>query len=465
MTDLKNTLDPLLLKHASIGYIGRDSPSFSETTRVWNVGRNKSCTPLAVLQPQSAQDVAALVPFLHNQDLPFSVRTGGHNIEGKSIQNDTLLIDLRALDFVHIAPDRKFATIGGGILQGKLGETLWKEGLITPTGSIPDVGYVGWSTYGGYGLFAPRWGLGVDQILGAKVVKADGTVVDTDEDPELLKGIRGAGGVLGVIVEVRVKVYEAKQLLSGVIMFESSDIKKTFVGFNAAFQALQDDEGIPDALAVQQIAINAPPGRLFGTIVVWTGDDLDEGKRWADRVAQLGIAIMNTVAPTAIPDWFRGNGAMVPTSVYGSSRTANVRQITPELAETLGASLEKMPADPATMLSVHQLRGPSATPTRDSVFAAREPHLMLEILGCVTAEDLQEEAEKWASDMLASVHGTQAQNLLPGAYVSLHCEGAQTICVEDRVKKLFGEFADEVVALKEKHDPKNLFAHAVPKLK
>ncbi|PYH40846.1 FAD-binding oxidoreductase [Aspergillus saccharolyticus JOP 1030-1] len=465
MTDSQLTiLETWLSSHPAVQYTPRTSPSFADEIAVWNAGRSKSHIPLAAVKPRTFADVGALIHICRTYNIPFTFRAGGHNIEGKALHHDALLIDLRGFDSVRIAPDRKSATVGGGILQGKLGETLWKEGLFTPTGSIADVGYVGWSTYGGYGLFTPHWGLGVDQILGAKVVKADGMCVDTDKEEGLLQGIKGAGGAFGAIVEVRVRVYEMKKLLSGVIMFESSNIRKTFVEFNAAFHSLQS-EGLPDELAVQQFAINAPPGRLFGTIFVWSGEDLDEGRRWADRIAHLGIPIMNTVAPTSIPDWYRGNGAMVPTSVYGSSRTANVRRLTPELAEVIGQSLERMPADPATMLSIHELRGPSATSKRDSVFAAREPHFMLEILGCVVAEGKKEAAEQWASETLAQVHGTEAQNLLPGAYVSLHYEGDQKMCAEDRLQKLFGEFADAVGGLKEKYDPSNVFALAVPKLK
>jgi len=67
------------------------------------------------------------------------------------------------------------------------------------------VGYAGWSMLGGYGPFSSSYGLGVDQIVGAKVVKADGEVIDADN--ELLFGIRGAGGTLGVVVELTIKVY------------------------------------------------------------------------------------------------------------------------------------------------------------------------------------------------------------------------------------------------------------------
>jgi FAD/FMN-containing dehydrogenase len=57
----------------------------------------------------------------------------------------------------------------------------------------------------GYGPFVGNYGLGVDQILGAKVVNCEGKLVEGDE--RMLQAIRGGGGTLGVIVEMTIKVY------------------------------------------------------------------------------------------------------------------------------------------------------------------------------------------------------------------------------------------------------------------
>lgn len=75
---------------------------------------------------------------------------------------------------------------------------------------MASVGYVGWATLGGYGPFSSSHGLGADQIVGAKVVDAKGELVEADE--ELLKGIRGGGGIFGIIVELTIKVYPLKEV-------------------------------------------------------------------------------------------------------------------------------------------------------------------------------------------------------------------------------------------------------------
>lgn len=193
---------------------------------------------------------------------------------------------------------------------------------------------------------------------------------------------------------------------------------------------------------------------------------MDEGQRWSSKIAGLAPLVMNTVAATAIPEWFSGNGALLPASVYGSGFTHSVTAITPTLAEVIGQNLAKMPADPGTMFSVHQLRGASATPQKpsSSVFASREPHFMLEILGYAAEEKQQEEAEQWALHIAHSVEEADPGSVLQTPYVSLY-NTAQAKSPTDVLEKAYGPHATLVRDLKTKFDPNNVFSLAVPVLK
>lgn len=198
-----SALEAFLQDHPTIKYIPPSSSEYASARKVWNNARRDN--PLAVVQPQSPSDIAAIIKFARSNSVPFTLRSGGYNLEGRSVVENALLIDLRALDAVTIASDRKSSTVQGGVLLGELESKLWEEGLVTPTGTIPRVGYIGWATYGGYGPFSSQWGLGADQILGATVINPDGEIITADET--LLQGIRGAGGLFGVIIDLTVKVY------------------------------------------------------------------------------------------------------------------------------------------------------------------------------------------------------------------------------------------------------------------
>ncbi|GIJ92289.1 hypothetical protein Asppvi_011267 [Aspergillus pseudoviridinutans] len=454
-------LESFLQARPAIKYIPPSSHEYPSARKIWNSSRRDN--PLAIVQPQSPSDVASLIRFARSQSLPFTLRSGGHNLEGRSIVDGALLIDLRALNAVTVAPDRKSAIVQGGVLQGELASRLWAEGLATPTGTIPSVGYVGWAIYGGYGPFSSHWGLGADQILGATVINPDGEIIAADE--ALLQGIRGAGGLFGVIIDLTIKVYPLTTLLAGAIIYDSADIAKTFIDFNAAYRSLLDSDPLPPELSVQQIAFNSPSaGRLLTATFVWSSHDIATGHAWAAKIAALAPALANTVAETTIPSLLASIDAVVPSSAYGAPSTHSIRSITPAVAETIGQHLATMPSDPGTMLSIHQLRGSSAS-TQDhaNVFAAREPHYMFEILGYAVEETLSAQAIEWAVQMARGIERADPGNVLPTAYMSL-CSTAAAASSDEVLRRVYGDKAGVVRDLKRGFDPGNVFSLTVPSL-
>ncbi|KAL5338364.1 hypothetical protein BJX70DRAFT_366891 [Aspergillus crustosus] len=470
-TSQLSALEALLKSHPSIIYTPPTSPSFSSAARVWNNSRHAANTPLAVVQPQSPSDVAALIEFTKQTSIPFTIRAGGHNLEGKALVDKALLIDLRAFTSVAVAEDRKSATVGGGILQQELGNRLWEEGLATPTGAVPAVGYVGWAIYGGYGPFSSHWGLGVDQIIGATVVTADGEIVAADE--ERLQGIRGAGGVFGVILDLKIKVYPLTGFLAGAIIFDSTEIPTSFTTFNANYKALLATTPPPAQLSLQQIVVNSPHGPTFAAIFVWSGDaaSTEEGLSWSTKIGALAPLVVNTVAPTTIPDWFRGNEALVPENVYGSSWTFDVVfPVSPSLVKALAQNLGRLPSDPVAMFSLHELRAVSPSvgdQAGKSVFSenARQPHYMIEILGFATTDEAREASQVWGARTAEEAEGVARGEgtLLPSVYISLY-DSANASSADGLLEMVYGEKKEALKELARRFDPEGVFRLAVPEI-
>ncbi|KAJ5907821.1 D-lactate dehydrogenase [Penicillium taxi] len=405
------------------------SAEFSTAINIWNKSRRDR--PLAVVHPASPSEVAAIVRFAKANAIPFTLRSGGHNLEGLTLVNDVLLIDLRGLNSVTVAADRKSATVQGGVPQGDLANKLWAEGLSTPIGSVPSVGYVGWAIYGGYGPFSSSWGLGVDQIISATVVNPNGDIVTADED--ILQGIRGAGGLFGVIIDLTIKIYPLTSRF-------------------------------PPQLGIQQAVINTPAGRSFVALCAWNGSDVTEGERWIAKIADLAPILMNTVTSTTIPEWLAANGALIQETMYGSGFSHNIARITPTVAESIGRNLACMPTDPGAMYSVHQLRGPSAAPQSHlSVFATRKPHYMLEILGFAKDKEGEDQSVAWAHQMSEDIEKTDRSIVLPTVYLSVYNSSQARSSVE-LLKKAYGPHAEALRELKTSFDPDNVFSLTVPVL-
>lgn len=214
MSDL-TPLKEFLSQHPHIRHATPSSPDFSSFRTSFVI--DDTIQPLMVVRPQSADDVAGLVSIFASHSIPFTVRAGGHDIFNRSVANDSVTIDMR--DITHVSIDKASLTarVGGGILVKGLAEQLAKEDVVTPTGLVDAIGYIGWATHGGFGAMSPNYGLGVDQILGAKIVNAEGKIIDADE--KLLTGIRGGGGAFGVIVELTIKVYPLSHVRMGPCIF------------------------------------------------------------------------------------------------------------------------------------------------------------------------------------------------------------------------------------------------------
>jgi FAD/FMN-containing dehydrogenase len=149
--------------------------------------------PAAIVRCGSSGDVVAAIGYARQRGLPVVVRSGGHCFAGRS-STDGVVIDVSPMDAVSVSGGT--ATIGAGTRLGSLGEALQAYGLALPTGCGRTVGIAGLTLGGGLGVLGRRYGLTCDQLLAARVVLADGRVVDCDEvqHPDLFWALRGAGG-------------------------------------------------------------------------------------------------------------------------------------------------------------------------------------------------------------------------------------------------------------------------------
>ena len=79
------------------------------------------------------------------------------------------------------------------------------------TGTCECVGLLGPALGGGHGLLQGKYGLLADQIVSARVVLANGTVVtaSASQHPDLLWALKGAGHNFGIVSEVTYRIYDS----------------------------------------------------------------------------------------------------------------------------------------------------------------------------------------------------------------------------------------------------------------
>ena len=160
--------------------------------------------PLAVVMAADENDVAAALTFARDEGLDFVARNGRHSFAGYSATSG-MVIDVSALATVVVAADRETATVGAGMTNLPLYEALWPHRKAVPAGTCPTVGVTGLALGGGIGRLSTLHGLTSDNLIGLRMIDADGRVIVADEEqnPDLLWASRGGGGGnFGVVTEL-----------------------------------------------------------------------------------------------------------------------------------------------------------------------------------------------------------------------------------------------------------------------
>ena len=197
-------------KNPQLRILTVSSENFRELSALYI--KSNTSTPLAIVRPRTEEEVRKTIAFTSLRSIPLAVRVGGHDFLRRSGPDKAVVLDLRDLNAVTVTDDGEAAIIGGGILAQDLVDNLAKTGHATTVGFAPSVGWAGWAMHGGYGPFAGLFGLGADQILGARIINHEGQVVEADE--KLLYGIRGAGSAFGVVVSLKIKIHKLEKVWS-----------------------------------------------------------------------------------------------------------------------------------------------------------------------------------------------------------------------------------------------------------
>ena len=145
-------------------------------------------------------------------DIPFSIRSGGHCFEGLS-QSLGLVIDLRRMNKIAIMGDSRL-TVQPGANLGQINSATGATDQVLPAGFCQGVAIGGHVGGGGLGLLSRAYGLTCDHLLSARVLTADLRTIDAspDEHADLFWALRGGGsGSFGIVVSMTFRLQQVSQ--------------------------------------------------------------------------------------------------------------------------------------------------------------------------------------------------------------------------------------------------------------
>ena len=156
------------------GVLGAADSGYDDARKVWNGTVDRR--PALIARCLNDGDVQAAVRFAAAHRMLLSVRGGGHHIAGNAVAEGGLMIDLSGMRAVSVDAGKRTARVAAGALLGDFDRAAQAHGLATPLGINSTTGVAGLTLGGGFGWLTRRYGMTIDNLLGATVVTADGEV-------------------------------------------------------------------------------------------------------------------------------------------------------------------------------------------------------------------------------------------------------------------------------------------------
>ena len=419
-----------------------NDPGYDDARAVFNAMIDRR--PLAIVRCRDAVDVAAGIRYARDHDLVLSVRGGGHGVAGNAVCDGGIMLDLSAMKDVTVDPAQRTAHAGPGLLLGELDAATQRFGLATPLGVMSDTGIAGLTLGGGLGWLNAGYGLACDNLIGARVVTADGDIVDVgpDEHPDLLWGLRGGGGNLAVVTSFIYRLHPVSSVLAGALTHPWAATREV-LRHHHVFMASAPDE-LTSAVSLGLDAAGAPAVTI---VVCWSGDPA-EGERVLRPLRSFGPPIGDSIGLLPFLDWQRAADPAFPRGRLHYWKSGFLRHLTDAALDALLALPPTIPT-PATGIGLQGLRGAAArVPVEATAFPHRAEQYDLLILAQWSDPARTDEHLGWARAAFDAVR----PHLEDAVYVNnLGTEGAE------RVRSAYGPNHARLAALKRTYDPANVF--------
>lgn len=429
-----------------------DSPGYDAARTIWNATVDRH--PGLIARCADAADVASAVRFAVANDILISVRGGGHNIAGSAVTDGGLMIDLSPMRGVRMFSDARTVRVEAGATLADVDGATQAAALAVPLGVNSTTGVAGLTLGGGFGWLSRRFGLTIDNLLGADVVTADGDQVRASdaENPELFWAIRGGGGNFGIVTSFDFRLHPVGPAVLAGLVVHPMDRARDVLRFYREFM-----RAAPDELVCWFVLRKAPPlpflapewhGReILVLAMLWSGEQA-EGERVMKPLRSFGTAIADIVQPMPYTGWQTILDPLLAPGMRNYWKTHDLREVSDGLIDTLLEHARRLP-DPQAEILVAMLGGAVGRVAPDATaYAHRDAQFVLNVHGRWADRAKDDECTAWTRGLYEAV----SPFATGGAYVNFLTqeEGG-------RVAAAYGGNYQRLRQLKRRFDPRNVF--------
>ena len=425
------------------------APAYDEVRKIHNGMIDRH--PAVIARCRGSADIVDAVRFARAQGLDIAVRGGGHNVGGRAVVDDAIMIDLSLMKGIHVDAAERTAIVEGGVLWKELNRETQLHGLAVTGGVVGSTGVAGLTLGGGFGWLMPKYGMAMDNLLAVNLVLADGSVVraSADDHADLFWAVRGGGGNFGVAASFEFRLYEVGPIVTGgLVAFPFAEAGKVL----RAYRDLA--AGAPDELMMVAALTTAPDGsgtKIVGIAACHSGSP-EDGQAVAAKIRSFGTVAVDAMGPipyTALNGMLDGG---FPAGAFNYWKSVFQPKLEDAAIDALAAAHERCPVPTSSILLENFHGAASRVPVDATAFALRDTGFNTLILGQWMERAQQAATAAWVRETCGGVESFAG----PRRYVNYFDSDD-----EAGAAAAYGPNLPRLRELKRRYDPDNVFHHNV----
>jgi FAD/FMN-containing dehydrogenase len=427
----------------NVKYYRKGDPEYEELRHGHNKRFDKF--PAVIALCLNTDGVSEAIKYAKENKLPVAIKSGGHSLEGFSVNDGGMVINLSKLNTIALSEEEDTVKLGPACTLAQLYADLIPKGRMIPGGSCGGVAIGGLSLGGGYGMFSRRMGLTCDNLLEFTMVDGKGKIVYSKDDPELLWACKGGGaGNFGVVTEMKFKTHDAPKTLT------SHRFRKFKTDAQSAAGLLEKWFGLTAALPSSCFSVFVQNGKTSFILFTNFEKETTEVKNLIDEFSaltektSLGKA---QVLDSAVQTFYG-----IQTPVFAKNSSVGLYKSFDEIQSFIVPVFEKLMSTSGMLLSIGTLGGAIDNPEYEK--ASAFPHRGFHYLSELQTYWKTEEQGKRLITAYKEVRDIFQDNGVSREYINYPDLGFR-----NWEKAYYGDNYERLQQVKLKYDPDNTIRH------
>ncbi len=404
--------------------------------------------PGLILRCLSTADVLSALKLGLDEGLEIAVRGGGHNVAGRAVCDDGLVIDLSLMKGIYTDVNSTTVRVQPGVTWGEFNRETQLHGLATTGGMISSTGVAGLTLGGGLGALMPKHGLTIDNLRSAQIVTASQAILNAsdEENEDLFWAIRGGGGNFGIVTSFEFNLHPVGPMVQGGISVYADNQIANLLKF---YRHKMTD--ISDELSILTVIRHVPDqsGTLCAAMFVCHCGEESAAELAVGELKDFGDPIKDGLGPISYCELNTLVDASFPRLALNYWKSSYVRELTDEVIQCLVEQFRLCPSDMSRIIIDH-FHGEAIKPSAQSTaFPNRAEGYYILIISQWREESENQKNIEWAR----LTYDALSPYMEAGVYSNYMSDDES----ETRVLASFGDNYSRLQEIKKKFDPDNIF--------